>query len=160
MIEEQALVIALQGDQVIIQIQRQNACQSCELSGGCGTGSLGRLLGYRQRDLLLQNDHNLVVGDKVVIGLPEKYFIYAGLLMYLFPLLCLFIFAVLSDFVFDATQWINVVSSLFGLVLGLLFSAKLANKTFASQLQPRYIRRELPIEMGSVKLNQADSVYP
>ena len=158
MIEEQALVIALQVEQAVIQIQRQNACQSCELSGGCGTGSLGRLLGVRQQSLLLQNDHQLKVGDIVIIGLPEKHFIYAGFLMYLLPLISLFIFAIISDYLFDATQWANVVAAFIGLALGLIFTAKLSNKTFASQLQPQFIRRELPIEVGAQKLNQIDPV--
>jgi len=160
MIEEHALIIALQGDQVVLQIQRQNSCQSCEVSGVCGTGSLGRLLGVRQQNILLQNDHKLSVGEKVIIGLPEKHLIYAGFLMYLLPLISLIFFAIISDYLFGATQWANVVASLAGLGLGLVFSSKLSNKTLAKQLQPHFIRREFSVEMGAIKRDQSDSVHP
>ena len=82
MIEELAQVQKLNGDKAIIEIHRQNACQSCELSGGCGTGSLGRLLGYRKQSLIIQNDYNLKIGDRVVVGLPDKSYLSAGLVFW------------------------------------------------------------------------------
>lgn len=160
MIEEKASVISLQGDQAIIQMQRQSGCQSCELSEGCGTGSLGRLLGYRQQNLSIHNDHKLDVGDNVIIGLPEKHFIAVGFLMYLLPLICLFAFAIFANFIFDATQWINAVASLLGLTSGLIITARLSNQTFAGKLQPQFIRQEFPVETGIVELSHIDSVSP
>ena len=157
MIEEQALVTQLQGHLAIIEMQSQSACQSCELSGGCGTGSLGRLLGYRKKSLSIDNNHQLKVGDRVIIGLPEKYFLFAGFIMYLLPLVGLFVFAMISDFLFDATQWINVVASLFGLASSLMLTARLSKKTFASKMKPHFIRKEFSIEIGGRDSFQADS---
>ena len=148
MIEEQAQVIALSGDDAIIEMQSQTACQSCEMSGGCGTGSLGRLLGNRRQRLSISNDQHLKVGNLIVIGLPEKHFIYAGFLMYLLPLLSLFMFSIVANILFDATQWINVLAALMGLVSGLKLTSVFSNNIFAEKLRPRFIRQEFSIEMA------------
>lgn len=158
MIEEQALVKALQGDQAIIQIQRQSACQSCEVNGACGTGSLGRLLGFRPQSLILKNEQNLKVGDIVVIGLAEKHFLHAGFLMYVLPLISLFFFAVLSDYLFSSTQWANALASIIGLAVGLMVTTKLANKTLADRFQPKFVRREFPVASEVFKLDATKPV--
>ncbi len=149
MIEEKAMVVGLEGNQAIIEIHRQNACQNCQMSKGCGTGSLGRLLGYSKQSLSIINEHNLQVGSQVIVGLPEKHFMYAGFLMYLFPLLTFFMFGVTSNIIFNETQWINVAASLLGLVVGLKITSVLSNNVFAGQLRAHFIRQEFPIEKGA-----------
>jgi len=141
MIEEQALVISLQGDQALIEVQRQNACQSCDLSEGCGTGSLGRLLGYKKLALSITNSHKLQVGDHIVIGMPDKYFHIAGFLVYLLPLIGLFCFALVANYLFNGTESVTVLSSLAGLAFGLFFSGRLAKHDLALKLKPQFIRQ-------------------
>lgn len=148
MIEEQALVIELQEENAIVEIQRQNACQSCELSGGCGTGSLGRLLGYKALVLSINNSHKLQVGDQIIIGMPEKYFHVAGFLIYLLPLAGLFLFGLVANYFFNATEWINILASLSGLVFGLLITSRVTKKNFAQKMKPRFIRQEFSVQMG------------
>jgi len=150
MIEEKALVVKLQGRNAVIEMQRQSACQSCELSGGCGTGSLGRLLGYKPLALSIPNRHKLKVGDKIIIGMLEKYFNIAGFLMYLFPLAFLFAFGLMANYFFNATEWINVLASLFGLASGLLMTARLAKKKFAQNMRPHFIRLEFSISTADL----------
>lgn len=153
MIEEQAQVIALKGGKAIIEIHDQSACQNCELSGGCGTGSLGKLLGYRKQSLSIINDQQLQVGQRVIIGLPEKYFLYAGFLMYLLPLLILFLFATVSDLVFQSTQWINAIAAISGLLAGLKLTSVLSHKVFADKLQPQLKRRQFSVEFSRTDAN-------
>jgi len=141
MIEEQALVKSLQGDQALIEVQRQNACQSCDLSEGCGTGSLGRLLGYKKLALSIPNRDKLQVGDLIVIGMPDKYFHIAGFLVYLLPLIGLFLFALIANYIFNGTEAVTVLSSLVGLAFGLFFSGRLAKHDLALKLKPQFIRQ-------------------
>ena len=141
MIEEQAIVKALKDDTAIIEVQRQNACHSCELNAGCGTGSLGRLLGFRRQRLSIKNPVNLKIGDRVVIGLPDRSYLSASFLIYLLPLIFLFVFAAISHVVFGGVEWLNVISGLGGLGAGLWLAGRLSNNRYADQLQPQFIRQ-------------------
>jgi len=141
MIEEQALVTSLKDDQAVIEVQRQNACQSCDLSEGCGTGSLGRLLGYKKLTLSIPNRHKLQAGDLIVIGMPDKYFHIAGFLVYLLPLVSLFLFALTANYLFNGTELVTVLASLAGLTSGLFFSGRLAKHDLALKLKPQFIRQ-------------------
>ena len=152
MIKEQALVVELLGEYAVIEIQRQSACQSCDLKAGCGTGSLGRLLGYKPLALSILNRHKLRIGDRIIIGMPEKYIHIAGLLMYLLPIGCLFLFALAANYFFNATEWINVLASLSGLVFGLLVISRLAKKDFAQKMKPQFIRQEQSFQIIEANL--------
>lgn len=139
MIHEQARVTAVQADKAIIEVQRQSSCESCELSGGCGTSSLGRLLGYRASLLTIDNDQQLKIGDRVMVSVPERNLVSAGLLVYLLPLFSLFLFSVLANLWFS-TDGVNVVAAVLGLVAGLKLSAWISRHHLASQVKP-HIRR-------------------
>ena len=70
MIEENGTVVKVYANQVEIEMSRQGACSHCELSAGCGTGAIGRLLGHRSKPIIIQSDRDLNIGDEVVLGLP------------------------------------------------------------------------------------------
>ncbi len=146
MIEEQAIVRKLRDEQAVIEVVRQNTCQGCELNGSCGTGSLGKLLGYRKVSFTMPNEHGLKIGDRVVIGLPDRSYLTAGFVVYLLPLISLFILTGISDQLFGSIEWINVLSALIGLGLGLLLAARLANHNYARDFQPQFIRHSLSFE--------------
>jgi len=144
-IEQQAYVVTLQGEQAIVAMKNTSGCQSCDLKGGCGIGSLGRLLGHRERSFAITNRHKLKVGDGIVLGVADNFFVYAGVLMYLLPLFNMFGFALIANTLFDATEWVNVLAALAGLIFGLNLSAGLAKKNFFSGMQPRFLRRQIDL---------------
>ena len=141
MIEEHAIVREISDQQMVIEVQRQNACNSCSMEQGCGTGSIGRLLGKRPLTFTLQNQHQLKPGDHIVIGLTESAYLKAGFLVYLLPLINLFVFAVLADVLFNS-EIINVLAAILGLGVGLLFAIRGSVKTYAKEFQAKFIRRE------------------
>ena len=47
MIEENAVVIDVNEQQVLLETQRQSACQSCSVKSGCGTSTLSKVVGNR-----------------------------------------------------------------------------------------------------------------
>ncbi len=141
MIHEQARVIELKGDQVIVEIDRQSGCQGCELSGACGTGSLGRLLGHRQKPVCVPNRLNLKRGDRVLLQLPEKSLMLSGLMVYLLPLLSMFLFSLLADVLFHSQDWVNVVGAVIGLFTGFGLSSWITHRYLAKSLQPQVSRQ-------------------
>lgn len=141
MIKEQALVKKLQGDYVIVEVQRQSGCQGCNLNASCGMGSFGRLFGVKQKPISIHNDINLKTGDKVIIGIPEKGFVLSSFLIYLFPLFCLFLFSILADVLFNSQDILNGLAAIVGLVIGLLVSAVLSKHKLVKTIQPQLIQQ-------------------
>ena len=87
MITEQAIVTRCDGDMIEVRLERQTVCDRCELGQGCGTGALGRLLGGRNRPLLLQNRQRLQPGDRLRLRLSEAALVRISLAVYGLPLL-------------------------------------------------------------------------
>ena len=146
MIEQEAHVVKINGDQAIVTMQNRSACQGCELSGGCGIGSLGKLLGQRVRAFAITNRHQLKAGDHIVLGVADHFYIYASLLMYLFPLLGLFVFALFAHLLFGATEWVNVLAALLGFVAGLFVASILAKNDYFAGMKPRFLRSVIPLQ--------------
>ena len=141
MIEETAQVKTIHGDFALVEVQRQGGCHGCSLSAGCGTGSLGRLLGSRQKPFSVLNSLNLKPGDRVILGMAENAYVAVGLLVYLLPLATLFLFSIIADSIFGSVDTINVVAAITGLMFGLLVSAKLSKLACFKSIQPQIIRQ-------------------
>ena len=143
MIKEIATVISLSGDFAEVQIQRQNKCNQCEMSQGCGTIAIGRLLGKRSKSVQIQVYQYLKPGDQIEIGLSDKAFLLAGLLIYGMPLLGLFIGLILAEFIGSNTDLsldlIAFIFGLSGLFLGLFIGVCIAKIKFSSQFNPKIL---------------------
>ncbi|HKJ52857.1 MAG TPA: SoxR reducing system RseC family protein [Gammaproteobacteria bacterium] len=87
MITEQAVVTRCEGEKIEVRLLRESACGDCELSQGCGTGALGRLLGNRSRPLSLECSQPVQPGDRLELGLSESALVGASLTIYGLPLL-------------------------------------------------------------------------
>ena len=141
MIEEQGIVKGFSEGNVLVKVQRNSACHSCELSGGCGVGSICRLLGYRPQQFSIRYDKKLKIGDRVVIGLAEPSYVKAGFLIYLLPLISLFVFAGITDYLFQSLEWLHVIAAVIGLFVGLWIAGKISSTHFSAQFQPKIIRQ-------------------
>jgi len=140
MIEEQATVLKAQYGRVEIQMQRQSACNHCELSQGCGTGAIGRLLGHRSRPLVIDSNFELRPGDKVTLGLSDSGFLKASLLIYGLPLITLLVTAIAGHWLFNGSETMVLLSAVSGFCGGLMISARLAKQRFSQQFYPRIIK--------------------
>lgn len=146
MIEESALVVALEGNDLAwLETQRQSACGQCAVNKGCGTGSIAQLLGKRYTRVLALNQAGAVVGDRVIVGVPEQALVRGALWVYMLPLLGLLLGAVVGR------QWAAGVSSgeaasilcgIAGLALGFWAVRRHARRTVRdSRYQPIVLRR-------------------
>ncbi|MFV9614845.1 MAG: SoxR reducing system RseC family protein [Gammaproteobacteria bacterium] len=102
MIEEQAQVIEIKGNLLLLQAQTQSACGSCSVSKGCGTSLLAKVVGRKFTHFQAENNINAKVGDTVVVGIAEDALLKGSLMMYILPILCMLFFALLADYFITA----------------------------------------------------------
>jgi sigma-E factor negative regulatory protein RseC len=118
------------------------ACGSCKSSGHCSTSLFVNVLqGRTNKTVRINNTINAKVNDKVVLGISSHGLLSGSALIYLLPLLSLFIFAGLGSQFFDET--VSIIAGLLGFVFGLLISKKVANSTsMKTHLEPVGLRIE------------------
>ena len=126
MIEEQAQVVEVKGNQLVLQAQTQSACGSCAASRGCGTSLLAKVMGRKFTRFQVDNNVNARVGDTVVVGIPEDALLKGSVVMYIIPVIGMLVFALFSDFfIIESAQFRDLMiaaSGIMGLVFGSLMS--------------------------------------
>ena len=145
MIEERARVVAVDGDSVLLQTQRQTSCGSCEVKSGCGTSVLAGIVGQKITQLKLPNTLGAKPGDEVLLGMSENALVTGSLLVYVIPLLMLLLGALAGELV--ATQLgmdvelMPVVGGALGFVLAILLVRGWLQRTSTGlQMQPVMLR--------------------
>lgn len=135
MLTEAAIVTHRHGKRVELELQRGSACGSCELSQGCGTGALGRLLGRRSQVLFIETEQDLEAGDEVLLALSESALVKASMTLYGLPLLGMVLAGLLADSV-SAAEWLVVIAAVAGFYAGYRIAAYLTNRLEGGQLTP------------------------
>lgn len=133
MITESAIVTRCNGKLVELELQRNSTCGQCELSKGCGTGALGRLLGHRSKPILIETEHDLKPGDRLQLGLSESALVTASLTIYGLPLLGMICAGLLTSLV-TASEALVAVAAIVGFFVGF----KIANFVTNSLEDPRF----------------------
>lgn len=145
MIEERAQVVAVEGDDVLLQTQRQSTCGSCAVKSGCGTSVLAGIVGQKVTQLKLPNTLGAKPGDEVLLGMAENALVAGSLLMYVLPLLLLLLGALAGEFVashlgMDA-ELMPIVGGALGFVLAIALVRALLHRTSTGmQMQPVMLR--------------------
>lgn len=135
MITEQAVVTACNKGEIEVRLQRSSACGDCELSQGCGTGAIGRLLGNRTRPLTLRTDKAFKPGDEVLLGLSEAALVRASLLVYGLPLIVMIAAGLLAAVVGLAEHWI-ALCTVIGFIAGFKIASLYGRRLEDSPLTP------------------------
>lgn len=146
MIEEQAQVVEINDDQLILQAQTQSACGSCSARNGCGTSLLSKVVGRKFTRFQAANNINAKVGDTVVVGLSEDALLKGSLVMYLVPIVAMLLFSLLADVLLlsdvPSRDLMIALSAIAGFVLGALLAkwyfARQSNK---QQFSPVVLRK-------------------
>lgn len=140
MIRETATVIRLEGSQAVVDIQRQSVCGHCELNNGCGTGAIGRLLGHRSKSLKISNEKDLKPGDQIILGIQERAYLKASLVIYGLPLMGLISGGLLSQWFFGESDLNAFVGAAAGMALCLIASNRFAKYRFSRQFNPAILQ--------------------
>jgi sigma-E factor negative regulatory protein RseC len=143
MIEQEARVEAVEGDEAVVVVARQSACGACSAKSGCGTALVGSIFPSRQLVLRMPNSQHAMPGERIVVGLPEGSLQLAALLLYGLPLLALLAGALTGQAIAESSVWPTepaaIVGGLFGLLVGLTATRRLGAMT--SGIRPVMLRR-------------------
>jgi sigma-E factor negative regulatory protein RseC len=146
MIEESVEVIAIEDDVLILQAQRKSSCQSCSVQKGCGTSVLSQWLGKKLSNFRVENTVDAQVGDYLIVGISESSILKGSLSVYFMPLMSLFLFALLADWLLPEAVyrdlWVGV-SGILGLFAGLGFCKVLLGRQSAANLNPVILRKSI-----------------
>jgi sigma-E factor negative regulatory protein RseC len=154
MIEELATVTNVERESITVTSQIKSSCNSCSQVDTCGSGQVAKVLPKRQLTLTLpypvRDTHNkknatLVIGDCVVIGLPERDVLSSAGQVYLFPLAGLVSFSAFGQWLVNNQLFSHELLALGLGVIGGYIGFKLAKfgqnqSQHAIKLQPRILR--------------------
>ncbi len=87
MMEQKARVIGQDSpDWVLVEVEMQSACNHCDNSDNCGTGSVAKAFSAKLQQFAVPADRRYEVGDLLKLGLPESVVLKSAALVYLLPL--------------------------------------------------------------------------
>jgi sigma-E factor negative regulatory protein RseC len=114
MITENGIVTDVNSSLAWIRTIRSGTCASCSSKDSCGTSHHGQ----KEMVLSVKNTLHVQKGDHVVIGLETKPLLVISFLLYIFPVLCLILGALIGN---SLAPYFHINPSLLSLVLGTLF---------------------------------------
>lgn len=120
MIEEQAIVIGVNGQKVSVETDSQSGCGHCPAKSGCGTSLLGNFFTRNRQPLIIETDIALVSGDKVILGLDNDALLKSSTIIYAIPLILMLLLPVMTSYFFRS-ELISILSAASGLALGLIY---------------------------------------
>lgn len=151
MITENAIVVSIEDNQTWIETQRQSACGQCSANKGCGTSVLSKVVGNKLSTMKAINKINAQVGDEVIVGLNESYLLKGAFMTYLLPLLYMFLFSFVGQFIADYFQIKNselvvIIFAAVGFYFGMkklkVFSMAIADN---ENYQPVILKKSHPL---------------
>lgn len=139
MIEEHAVVIAVERDVASLEVVRRSACGLCGQTRGCGISLFGRLFGHRSHVFKAENSIHAKAGDHVIVAIEEHALLNSALMLYGIPLMTLLLGAILGHVIFPGDSVQSDVQSLIGAVVGLLLGLGwVKGHTVAGSVNSRY----------------------
>ena len=141
-VEGIAQVVAVDGNVAWLVPEQTTSCGSCASASACGAKGIGTTASRLElRRFQLVNDSNLVVGERVVVGIRENALIKASITAYVIPLSTLLIAGALAQWA-AGNDFITMAAMFSGLALGLWFARIGAGRLLVrGELAPRFLRR-------------------
>jgi sigma-E factor negative regulatory protein RseC len=146
MLEEHAIILAIESSSnanqsiATLEIARKNACGLCGQTRGCGNSMWGKLFRHKPTSFKAQNRINAKVGDSVIVGIDEQVVMKSALLLYMLPLVIMFIVATLVNMAAHNNS-VVLLGAIAGLFLGFLWvKGFTAGNSYFSRNQPSILR--------------------
>ncbi|HEY1847043.1 MAG TPA: SoxR-reducing system protein RseC [Buttiauxella sp.] len=144
MIKEWATVVSWEKGEALLRCDVKASCNSCASRAGCGSRLLNKLGPQNHHLLSVASEQPLAVGQKVELGIAEGSLLGSALLVYMSPLVGLFLVASLFQGLFgsDLAAFSGaVLGGVGGFLLARGFSAKLSHR---AEWQPVILSVALP----------------
>lgn len=147
-----AHVVAVDGGKVWLEPEQTGSCGGCAASSACGAKGIGTTASKLEaRRFQIENPANLVVGERVVIGIRENALIKASITAYAIPLTTLLLAGALAQWKFGS-DLATMAAMVAGLALGLWFARVGAGYLLIrGDLAPRFLRRARPGETCNIE---------
>lgn len=142
MIKEWATVIAWDHGMAQVSCDVKTSCNSCSSRAGCGTRVLNKLGPQTSHTISVPSAEPLVAGQKVELGITESSLLGSAMLVYMSPLIGLFVVASLFQVLFGSD-----IAALCGAVLGGVGGFLIA-KGFSPRLAARETWQPIIISVG------------
>lgn len=142
MIKEWATVIAWENGVAQVSCDVKASCSSCASRAGCGSRVLNKLGPQTTHTITVASAEPLVAGQKVELGITESSLLGSAMLVYMSPLLGLFVVAGLFQVLF-ATDIAALCGAILGGVGGFLIA-----KGFSPRLAARETWQPIIISVG------------
>ncbi len=113
MIKEWATVVSWQNGNALVECDVKASCSSCASRAGCGSRVLNKLGPQTTHTISVPCEQPLVAGQKVELGIAEASLLSSAMLVYLSPLVGLFVMGAIFQ-----TLFAQDVAALCGAVLG------------------------------------------
>lgn len=95
MIEELAVVVRIDNHQAWVESGQNSACGACLQKASCTANAIGGVL--KKKSVPVDSDMLLKTGDRVIVAIDEALLLRASVLLYLLPLMALFVGAGIAD---------------------------------------------------------------
>lgn len=164
MIEQNAVVISVDGQFAMVEAQRQSSCSSCNAKKGCGTGVLENSLGKRAMQMKAVNKCEAQPGEEVVVAVPENGFVKTAFFTYLLPLLFMLVGAVAAQQLSISQGWnyqdvISLLGAGLGFIVALFVLRRYSRKMEQNeQFHPIVIRKISPSVMMDIRQIQKNQL--
>lgn len=142
MIKEWATVIAWDNGMAQVSCDVKTSCNSCSSRAGCGTRVLNKLGPQTSHTISVPSAQPLVAGQKVELGITESSLLGSAMLVYMSPLIGLFVVASLFQVLFGSD-----IAALSGAILGGVGGFLIA-KGFSPRLAARETWQPIIISVG------------
>lgn len=159
MIKEWATVVSWQNGVALVHCDVKASCSSCASRAGCGSRVLNKLGPQTSHTLSVPCEQPLSAGQKVELGIAESSLLGSAVLVYMAPLVGLFLMASIFQVLF-ANDFASLCGAILGGVGGFLVARGLSPGLASRQSwQPVIISVGLPpdsvrIETPSSQLGQ------
>lgn len=123
MMEEVARVVASDNQGwLTVEVELKSTCKSCSSSESCGTSAIAQAFSSKTQQFSIQSERRCDAGELLKLGLPESVILKAAALIYLMPLLGLFIGAALGQYLGQLFEFNPNLSAMGFAVLGALLA--------------------------------------
>jgi len=124
-------------------VVRKTACGLCGKTRGCGNAIWGKIFAHKVTSFKAQNNINAKVGQGVIVGIDESALMKSALLIYIVPLVTMFIGAILVSLVFS-TNLAAMLGAVAGMLLGYFWvKAHTAGRTYYQEHHPSILRLDV-----------------
>lgn len=133
--QESAQVTNIEGDYAFLKASRNSSCGSCSSKGSCGSFKLINSASASNPLIKVKNTLNLNAGDIVQLDFSSSRLIQGTLLVYIIPILSLFVFAIIAKLIIG--EGASIVAGLAGLFIALFIVKKfISQENISTQFTP------------------------